>query len=87
MPKNNYEKAKIIESYLSTQYTYTLTPPEKPANEDFVEYFLFETNQGFCTHYASSMVMLLRSIGIPCRYVTGYILDAPYAGYISLHFK
>lgn len=75
--KSNYEKAKIIESYLSTQYTYTLEPPEKPENYDFVEYFLFETKRGFCTHYASSMVMILRSIDIPCRYVTGYLLDSP----------
>ncbi|MEX1378013.1 MAG: transglutaminase-like domain-containing protein [Eubacteriales bacterium] len=74
---NNYEKAKIIESYLASQYTYSLHPPDKPENEDFIEYFLFETKEGFCTHYASSMVMMLRSIGIPCRYVTGYVLDIP----------
>ena len=74
---SNYEKAKIIESYLSQKYTYNLTPPEKPANADFVEYFLFETGEGFCTHYASSMVLMLRSIDIPCRYVTGYVLNAP----------
>ena len=67
----------IIESYLSHNYTYNLKPPGKPANVDFVEYFLFETREGFCTHYASSMVLMLRSIDIPCRYVTGYVLDAP----------
>lgn len=76
---NNYEKAKIIESYLSSQFSYTLYPPEKPENMDFVEYFLFETKQGFCTHYATSMVLMLRSIDVPCRYVTGYLLDAPVA--------
>jgi len=77
---SNYVRAKIIESYLSSQFEYTLKPPAKPENKDFIEYFLFETKQGFCTHYASSMVMLLRSIDIPCRYVTGYVLDAPYTG-------
>ena len=75
--ESNYEKAKIIEAYLSSQYLYSLHPPEKPDSADYVEYFLFETKQGFCTHYASSMVMMLRSIGIPCRYVTGYVLDMP----------
>ncbi|MBN2878477.1 MAG: hypothetical protein JXN65_02495 [Clostridia bacterium] len=74
---SNYEKAKIIESYLSHNYTYNLKPPEKPANVDFVEYFLFDTHEGFCTHYASSMVLLLRCIDIPSRYVTGYVLTAP----------
>ena len=75
--ENNYERSKIIESYLSKEYEYSLEPPEKPANVDFVEYFLFETKKGFCTHYATSMIMLLRSIGIPCRYVTGYLLAPP----------
>ncbi|MBN2878765.1 MAG: transglutaminase domain-containing protein [Clostridia bacterium] len=81
--QSSYEKAKIIESYLSSHYSYTNMPPEKPAAKDFVEYFLFDTKEGFCTHYASSMVMLLRSIDIPCRYVTGYIMDLP-SSYYSL---
>lgn len=72
--ESNYEKAKVIEYFLSSQYTYTIEPPKKANHVDFIEYFLFDTKQGFCTHYASSMVMLLRSINIPCRYVTGYVL-------------
>lgn len=75
---SNYVRAKIIESYLSSQFEYNLNPPTKPENKDFVEYFLFDTKQGFCAHYASSMVMLLRSINIPCRYVTGYVLEPSY---------
>lgn len=75
--QTNYQKAKIIESYLSSQFTYNILPPEKPQNEDYITYFLFETQEGFCTHYASSMVMMLRSIDIPCRFVTGYLMNTP----------
>ncbi len=72
--ESNYDKAKSIENYLSTNYVYTLKPGRTPRNQDFVDYFLFESKKGYCTYYASSMVVMLRSIGIPARYVEGYIL-------------
>ncbi len=71
---NDYDKAKAIENYLSTNYVYTLKPGRVPRNKDFVDYFLFDNKKGYCTYYASSMVVMLRSIGIPARYVEGYIL-------------
>lgn len=72
--KNNYDKAKAIETYLSSKYTYTLKPGNIPRNRDFVDYFLFDGKKGYCTYYASSMAILLRCIGIPSRYVEGYVL-------------
>jgi transglutaminase-like putative cysteine protease len=51
-------------------FVYTLDPPttgEKP-----IETFLFETRKGFCEHYATSFVYLMRAAGIPARVVTGY---------------
>lgn len=72
---SDYEKAKEIESFLRTEYEYTLEPISKPPHQDYVDFFLFDSKQGFCTHYASAMVMLLRAADIPCRYVTGYILQ------------
>ena len=72
--KNNYDKTKAIETYLSKNYPYTLQPGPVPRNRDFVDYFLFEGKKGYCTYYASAMVVMLRSIGIPARYVEGYIL-------------
>ena len=72
---SDYEKAKLIESFLRTEYEYTLEPISKPPQQDYVDFFLFDSKQGFCTHYASAMVMLLRAADIPCRYVTGYILQ------------
>lgn len=72
--KNNYDKLKAIEAYLRT-FTYTTTPGEVPENEDFVDYFLYESKAGYCTYFASAMAMMARSIGIPTRYVEGFIVD------------
>lgn len=73
---NRYDKVKAIEKYLSRNYKYTLTPPNTPSGRDFVDYFLFDIKKGYCTYYATSMVVMLRSIGIPARYVEGYIVSS-----------
>ena len=52
------------------KFQYTLEPPLLGANS--VDDFLFETRQGFCEHYASSFVFLMRAAGVPARVVTGY---------------
>jgi len=51
-------------------FRYTLQPP--PLGAHSVDEFLFETRQGFCEHYASSFVFLMRAAQIPARVVTGY---------------
>ncbi|MET0229625.1 MAG: DUF3488 and transglutaminase-like domain-containing protein [Rhodanobacteraceae bacterium] len=51
-------------------FTYTLNPPL--LGRDSVDEFLFETQKGFCEHYASAFVFLMRAAGIPARVVTGY---------------
>lgn len=71
---NSYDKAKAIETYLSNNYPYTLSPGNPPRRKDFVDYFLFEGKEGYCTYYASAMTVLLRCIDIPARYVEGYML-------------
>lgn len=43
-----------------------------PAGEDVVENFLFDSNEGYCIHYASAATLLLRELGVPVRYVSGY---------------
>ncbi|NCT66383.1 MAG: DUF3488 domain-containing transglutaminase family protein [Rhodanobacteraceae bacterium] len=52
------------------QFTYTLNPPL--LGRDAVDDFLFDTRRGFCEHYASAFVFLMRAAGIPARVVTGY---------------
>lgn len=51
-------------------FVYTLEPPL--LGKDGIDDFLFKTRQGFCEHYASSFVFLMRAAGIPARVVTGY---------------
>jgi hypothetical protein len=72
--QNKYDKAKAVETYLSRNYPYSLTPGNPPRRKDFVDYFLFEGKKGYCTYYASAMTVLLRCVDIPARYVEGYIL-------------
>lgn len=69
-----YDKVKAIEQYLSKNYKYSYTPGNLPEGRDFVDYFLFDVKEGYCTYYATAMCILTRCIGIPSRYVEGYIL-------------
>jgi hypothetical protein len=68
-----YDKLKAIESYLNT-YPYTLTPGGIPEGQDFVDYFLFENKKGYCTSFASALAVLGRCIGVPTRYVEGFVV-------------
>jgi protein-glutamine gamma-glutamyltransferase len=52
-------------------FVYTLTPPRLDYNS--VDDFLFNTRAGFCGHYASAFVTLMRAAGLPARVVTGYL--------------
>lgn len=73
-----YDKAKAIEAYLrSDQFQYNLNVSTIPAGQDFVYYFLFDSKQGYCTYFSTSMVVMLRSIGIPTREVEGFIGGEP----------
>ncbi|MCA9983119.1 MAG: transglutaminase domain-containing protein, partial [Anaerolineales bacterium] len=69
---NPYAQAGAIEAFLR-QYTYSLAPGTlPPAGRDPVDYFLFDLKQGYCDYYASAMVVLARSAGLPARFATGY---------------
>ena len=57
-------------------YPYTLSPGTTPRSEDFIRYFLEYQQRGYCSHFASAAVMLLRSMGIPARYVEGYVVPS-----------
>jgi transglutaminase-like putative cysteine protease len=66
-----FDKARALEQYLRTfPYDETITGP-KPG-QDGVDYFLFEQRSGYCDYYASSMAVMLRSLGIPARLAQGY---------------
>lgn len=66
--------AKLVAKEVSQSGTYTTEPGAQPRNRDFVEYFLKESNKGYCTHFASATAAMLRALGVPARYVEGYIV-------------
>lgn len=65
--------ASIIAQLLERNATYDLRTPRTPSEEDFVTYFLEESHRGYCVHFASAATLLLRTQGIPARYVSGYV--------------
>jgi transglutaminase-like putative cysteine protease len=71
---NQYDKVKAIEEYLqSSRFSYeTENIPIPDKEEDYVDQFLFETMIGYCDNFSTSMAVLLRSVGIPSRWVKGY---------------
>lgn len=66
------QKVLAVEKYLETRYRYTLDV-KSPGDRSPIEDFLFHQKAGFCEHYATSMALLLRSLGIPARLVTGFL--------------
>lgn len=71
--ENAYDRCKAIERYLR-QYPYTKDVDYR-GYVNFIDAFLFEVQKGYCIHYASAMVMMLRGIGIPARLTEGYLYD------------
>lgn len=70
----DYERVVTIENYLRNNYQYTLSPSQVPEGRDFTDWFLFEDKRGYCTYFATSMTVMLRSLGIPARYVEGFVM-------------
>ena len=69
---NPYIKAQEVTMYLRLNMHYSNSIPEVPEGRDLVDWFLFDSKEGFCSQYASAEVILLRSLGIPARLVAGY---------------
>ncbi|MBH0207926.1 MAG: DUF3488 domain-containing protein [Nitrospira sp.] len=67
-----YEQAAAIQTYLTQNYRYSLDAP-LAAQDQPLEEFLFVRKTGYCEHYATAMVIMLRTIGIPARLVTGFL--------------
>ncbi|MFZ1791899.1 MAG: transglutaminaseTgpA domain-containing protein [Anaerolineae bacterium] len=84
-----YERAKAIEAYLRQNIIYDETLEAPPPNVEASDYILYTTHRAYCTYYATAMVMMLRSLGVPSRIATGYAVgdmdlvapDSPTADY------
>ncbi|MBH0163206.1 transglutaminase domain-containing protein [Fictibacillus sp. 26RED30] len=69
-----YDKVKTVEGYFAKNaYGYNTIEVAVPkGDEDYVDQFLFETKIGYCDNFSTSMVVMLRSVGIPARWVKGF---------------
>ena len=68
---------QTIADHVKASGVYELDTPAVPNGEDLVLYFLTQSHQGYCVHFASATVLLMRSAGIPARYVSGYAVRGP----------
>lgn len=73
-----------IAATLAAQCSYTLSPPVLPEGEDFVSFFLFESRQGYCVHFATAATLLFRAAGVPARYAEGYAVPAGEEGWVDV---
>lgn len=67
---NPYDAAVAVERWLEDNKRYSLEVERPDGNS--ADQFLFEMDRGYCVHYATSMAVMLRTQGIPTRFVTGY---------------
>jgi protein-glutamine gamma-glutamyltransferase len=84
--KNDYESAQRIVAYLqSSRYRYSLSLPDV-GDKPPLDAFLLEAKSGHCEYFASAMAIMLRTLGIPARNVTGFVGGRynPYGGYYAL---
>lgn len=70
----SYDKARAIVRYFQQSgFRYeTKNIPYPADNQDYVDQFLFETKRGYCDNFSTSMVVMLRAVGIPARWVKGF---------------
>lgn len=68
--KNRYDKSKAVESYLQTNFGYTLE--QKASGDEPLSDFLFNVREGHCEYFATAMAVMLRTQGIATRIVNGF---------------
>lgn len=69
---NRIAAAQLVQQFLTSKaFKYSKNPPST-GGKDVVENFLSNSREGFCVHFASAGTMILRQMGVPCRYVSGY---------------
>lgn len=68
---NSFDRASALERYLMTNFAYTLELPRVTPRDPLAD-FLFARKRGHCEYFASSMAIMLRTLGIPSRVVNGF---------------
>jgi transglutaminase-like putative cysteine protease len=69
-----FDEAVAIETYVRS-FPVDYDVPGAPAGRDAVDYFLFDAQRGYFDYHASAMAVMLRTLGIPARVATGYVVD------------
>ena len=77
---------RILRTIRTQPYQYTLSPPQLERRSS-IDQFWFDTQAGFCTHYAGALVYMARAAGIPARMVGGYQGGEinPITGHLMVH--
>ncbi|MFC9711689.1 DUF4129 domain-containing transglutaminase family protein [Paenibacillus sp. NPDC056933] len=70
--ESRYDAVQAVKTYLEDHADYTLDTRMPSRGTDFVDDFLFVTRQGYCNHFSTAMIVLLRAEGIPARWVKGF---------------
>ncbi len=70
---NDAEKASRIATAIAAQVKYNIEAAAVPNDADPAEWFLFDNREGYCDLFATSMALCARSVGLPARYVIGYL--------------
>ena len=80
-----FEQTLAIQQHLLRNYRYSLEADTATLNHPLEE-FLFTRKTGYCEHYATAMVVMLRTVGIPARLVTGFLATEwnEYGGYFTV---
>ena len=68
--------SQIIHQELASRAVYDINPGATPDGKNFVDYFLFENQKGFCVHFATTATLMYRMLGVTARYVEGYAVPA-----------
>lgn len=69
------EKVIAVTDYVRKIHPYDVNTTYPPTDQDFVAWFMKDSETGFCVHYASTSAILLRMLDVPTRYTTGYLLS------------
>lgn len=80
----SYDQAMALMRHLKRHYTYSLDVPNVPEDMDFAAYFLLDTREGYCTYFATAMTVLCRSLGLPARYIEGFVAEPGEGGMPAL---
>ncbi|MCL2109561.1 MAG: transglutaminase-like domain-containing protein, partial [Oscillospiraceae bacterium] len=73
----DYTHAESLEQYLKYTYNYSLITDNNAGDNTMLGNFLFDTKSGHCALYATVMTLAMRELGLPARYVTGYVAGGP----------